>query len=312
MQVFDADADSLLACLLVTEKFICKKGLSKASLSRKTRLLHHCYAYLRIFNESVVLSDVSTDPFHDLGVVLDPIATTKAPRFRISRWSDTPDFALTTVKSIELGQHDLHLEYPARWDLTMYPEIFGIPESFLNLMSHVTRLGNERDLLMSGRLEGPSPNTRDFLLRAKLVEEHICRWDPAHDLEGSNHNIPMMLAMQKALLIFFYRRFYDVQTTTLQHEVRQVRDLLITSKTASHNVYMIWPGFIAACEALGSDLQDYYRGWFADCFRNTGLRSFQVARSIAESIWESARDGKGRSLQWPDVVRSSGQRLVLF
>ncbi|KAH8424022.1 fungal specific transcription factor domain-containing protein [Aspergillus melleus] len=312
LNVFDADADSLLACLLVTEKYISRKGLSKPSLSRKARLLHHCYAYLRIFNESVVLSDVSTDPFHDLGVALDPVSTAKAPRFRISRWSDTPDFALATVKSIELGHHDLHLEHPARWDLTMYPEIFGIPESFLSLMSHVTRLGNERDLLMSGRLDGPSPNTRDFLLRAKLVEEHICRWDPAQDPESSSQNLPMMLAMQKALLIFFYRRFYDVQTTTLQQEVREVRDLLLTSKTASHNVYMIWPGFIAACEALGPDLQDYYRGWFTDCFRNTGLPSFQVAKSIAESIWTSGRGGQERSLQWPDVVRSSGQRLVLF
>lgn len=260
-----------------------------------------------------MFSDGSTDPFHDLGMMQDPILTTKAPRFRISRWSDTPDFGLATVKSIELGQLDLHLEHPARWDLTMYPEIFGIPEFFLNLMSHITRLGNERDLLMSDHLDGggPSPNTRDLLLRAKLVEEHICRWDPANDPESNSHNLPMILAMQKALLIFFYRRFYDVQATTLQHEVRQVRDLLLTSKRASHNAYMIWPGFIAACEALGSDLQDYYREWFTDCFRNTGLPSYQVARSIAESIWESGNAREGRSLQWPDVVRSSSQQLVL-
>ncbi|KAF9893673.1 hypothetical protein FE257_009841 [Aspergillus nanangensis] len=307
LNVFEEDADSLLASLLITEEYIKRKGLTKPTLSRKNRLLHHCYAYLRIINESIILSDMSTDPFQDLGVVPDPTSTSQASRFRISQWTDPPDFAMTQSKPLELGQHDLHLEYPGRWDLTMYPEIFGIPESLLYLISHVTRLGNERDLLLTSMSRPPgdcdpsAPNARDFLVRAKLLEKHISRWDPKQGVESGSpsSNTVMMLAMQKALLIFFYRRFYDVEASVLQDEVRQVRDLLRRSRAASdRNVHMIWPGFIAACEALTPDLQEFFRGWFLDGFRDTGLPSFEMARSIAESIWTS-----DRALQWPEVVR---------
>lgn len=97
----------------------------------------------------------------------------------------------------------------------------------------------------------------------------------------------------------------------LQEKVRQVKDLLHSSRTSDQNVHLIWPGFIAACEALSADLQDYFRGWFQDCFRQTGLPSFQVAGSIAESIWSSGDDENGRSLQWPEIVRSN-RRLVIF
>ncbi|KAL5362530.1 hypothetical protein BJX96DRAFT_186088 [Aspergillus floccosus] len=311
LDVFEEDADSLLACLLVTEQFIKRKGLSKPTLSRKVRLLHHCYAYLRIVNESIIVSDMSADPFQQLGVFPDPRTTTRASRFRISQWSDTPDFTMTKVKSLQLGQHDLHLEHPGRWDLTMYPEIFGIPESLLYLMSHVTRLGNERDLLINSRPDDACPNPRDFLLRAKMLERHICRWDPNKDCEDASASTAMVTAIQKALLIFFYRRFYDVEASTLQDEVHQVRELLQGSRASEQTVYMIWPGFIAACEAIKPDLQAFFRGWFVDCFRQTGLPSFQAALSIAESIWASGGDGRGPSLQWPDIVRSN-RRLVIF
>lgn len=296
---------------MVTEQFIKRKGLSKTTLSRKVRLLHHCYAYLRIVNESIIVSDMSLDPFQQLGVFPDPRTTTRASRFRISQWSDTPDYTMTKVKSLQLGQQDLHLEHPGRWDLTMYPEIFGIPEALLYLMSHVTRLGNERDLLINSRPDDACPSPRDFLLRAKMLERSICRWDPTKDCEDASASTAMVAAIQKALLIFFYRRFYDVESAILQDEVRQVMELLQSSRASEQTVYMIWPGFIAACEAIRPNLQVFFRGWFVDCFRQTGLPSFQAALSIAESIWASGGDGRGPTLQWPDIVRSN-RRLIIF
>lgn len=256
---------------------------------------------------------MSADRSRDLGVDLDPSVTSKASRFRISRWSDTPDFALATVKSMEMGQYDLHLEYPGRWDLTMYHEIFGIPESFLNLVSHVTRLGNERDLLMDDDSGGAHPSTRELFLRAKLVEEHILRWGSAQDIRTPRDRLPILLVMQKALLIFFYRRFHDMEPVTLQSEVRDIRNLLVqNSKTSHQSVYMIWPGFIAACEALDDELQDYFRHWFDDCFRSTRIPSSKEAYSVVESIWKSRENEDRKPLQWPDVLRSSKQRFIIF
>lgn len=111
-----------------------------------------------------------------------------------------PDIELSTAKDLQLGQNDLHLEFPGRWDLTMYPEIFGFPESFAGLVSHITRLGNGRDRFLNGSpAEVRTSTMRDFLLRAKLLDEHVYRWEPQ---SGPHHF--MFCAIQKALSIFFY------------------------------------------------------------------------------------------------------------
>ena len=298
---------------MIAERYIRTNGLPKRHLSRKVRLLHHCYAYLRIINETTLLSDTAPDRWQELGAILDAPGPPGDARFRISQWRIVPDFGLNTVKDIELGQNDLHLEFPGRWDLTMYPEIFGIPESFLNLISHITRLGNERDHLLDhnhSTSDGCSPTMRDFLLRAKLLDEHVCRWEAP---PGPHHF--MFCAMQKALLIFFYRRVYDVDVTTLQHAVRQVRDLLVHSQmryteSGQRPIYAVWPAFVTACEALSPDVQEYFQSWFHQGFEQSGLASFRLAGSIAQFVWGSRAQDKDKAVHWPDIVRSRQLAMV--
>lgn len=315
--MFRCDPNALLACLLIAEKYIRMYGLTKPYLSRKVRLLHHCYTYLRIINETILLSDKVPDQCQELGPILHGPSPSSRDQFRITQWSAVPDFELKTLKSIFEGQNDLHLEIPGRWDFTMYPEIFGIPESFLNLVSHITRLGNERDQLLKredsadddGTREDRKPTMRDFLVRAKLLDEHVCRWGPP---EGPHHF--MFCAMHKALVIFFYRRVYDVNVATLQNAVQQVRDLLAQSharyaEAGQRTIYTMWPAFIAACEALSPDLQEYFQSWFTQGFEHSGLRSFTLARSIAETVWASRRDGQ-QTVHWPDIMISRKVALV--
>lgn len=312
LQVFQGEPDKLLACLLIAERYIRTKGLTKRRLSRKVRLLHHCYAYLRIINETVLLPDIVTDEEHELRSILDaPGPPSEAP-LRITKWMVVPDFGLSTVKDLQLGQNDLHLEFPGRWDLTMYPEIFGIPESFVGLVSHITRLGNERDRLLNGTPanDEQTPTMRDFLLRAKLLDKHVCRWEPP---SGPHHF--MFCAMQKALSVFFYRRVYDVDVTTLQHSVRQVRDLLTQSQTwytesGQRAVYAVWPAFVTACEALSPDLQEFFQTWFQQGFQQSGLASFRLAGSIVQDVWGNRAQERGKAVHWPDIMRSKKLAMV--
>lgn len=297
---------------MIAERYIRTKGLTKRRLSRKVRLLHHCYAYLRIINETVLLPDIVTDKGHELQSILDaPGPPSEAP-LRITKWMVVPDFGLSSAKDLQLGQNDLHLEFPGRWDLTMYPEIFGIPESFVGLVSHVTRLGNERDRLLNGSPadNGCTPTMRDFLLRAKLLDEHVCRWEPP---SGPHHF--MFCAMQKALSIFFYRRVYDVDVTTLQHSVRQVRDLLAQSQTwytesGQRGVFPVWPAFVTACEALSPDLQEFFQTWFEQGFQQGGLASFRLAASIVRDVWGNRAQVRGKAVHWPEIMRSKKLAMV--
>lgn len=316
MQVFRCDSNALLAYFLIAEKYIRIYGLTKPYLSRKVRLLHHCYTYLRIINETILLSDNVPDQCKELGPFLDSPSPSNTDQFRITQWSVVPDFEMKTLKDIYLGHHDLHLEIPGRWDFTMYPEIFGIPESFLNLVSHITRLGNERDQLLKENdsiddttRKDYKPTMRDFLVRAKLLDQHVCRWEPP---EGPHYF--MFCAMHKALVIFFYRRVYDVNVTTLQNAVQQVRDLLAQSharyaESGQRTIYTMWPAFIAACEALSPELQEYFQTWFTQGFEQSGLRSFTLARSIAEAVWTSRREGQ-QTVHWPDIMSSRKAALV--
>lgn len=267
---------------------------------------------MRIINETVLLPDIVTDEGHELRSILDaPGPPSEAP-LRITKWMVVPDFGLRIAKDLQLGQNDLHLEFPGRWDLTMYPEIFGIPESFVGLVSHITRLGNERDRLLNGSPadDGRTPTMRDFLLRAKLLDEHVCRWEPP---SGPHHF--MFCAMQKALSIFFYRRVYDVDVATLQHSVRQVRDLLTQSQTwytesGQRGVFPVWPAFVTACEALSPDLQEFFQTWFEQGFQQGGLASFQLAGPIVRDVWGNRAQERGKAVHWPEIMRSNKLAMV--
>lgn len=192
----------------------------------------------------------------------------------------------------------------------MYPEILGIPEFFFGLVSHITRLGNERDCLLHGSpaSDGRPRTMRDFLLRAKLLDEHVCRWVPP---SGPYHF--MFRAMQKALLIFFYRRVYDVDVTTLQHSVQQVRDLLTQSQaqyieSGQRVIYPVWPAFVTACEALSPDLQEHFQTWFEQGFQQSGA-------GFTSNGWEDctvclgqsgAGEGEGRALARDNAGEETG------
>lgn len=259
------------------------------------------YAYLRIINKTILLFDYVPDRRQELRPILNGPTPPSRAQFRITQWSAVPGFELKTLKDLEQEQNDHHLKIPGRWDLTMYPEIFGIPECFLILVSHITRLGNERDQLLKennsiddGTPKDHTPTMRDFLMRAKLLNEHVCRWEPP---EGP-HDF-MFWPMHKALVIF-YRRIYDVNVTTLHNAVQQVRDLLAQSharyaEAGQRTIYTMWLAFIAACEALRPELQEYFQTCFTQGFEQSDLRSFTLAGSIAETVWASRRRDSRRS-----------------
>lgn len=55
------------------------------------------------------------------------------------------DEEMSEVKSLEVGENDLHLECLREFPPTLYPEIFGVPESWMLLLSLTIRLAKEKD-----------------------------------------------------------------------------------------------------------------------------------------------------------------------
>jgi arginine metabolism regulation protein II len=64
--------------------------------------------------------------------------------FRVLHWEANFDEETLEEKTIEISQNDLHIELPGKWEYTLYPDIYGLPESFMSLLSQTIRLANER------------------------------------------------------------------------------------------------------------------------------------------------------------------------
>ncbi|KAL1637018.1 succinate semialdehyde dehydrogenase NADP+ linked [Diplodia intermedia] len=150
---------------------------------------------------------------------------------------DDDEDPLAREKSFALGVHDLHLAIPGDFAAhTLYPAVYGLPESLMQLISQTTRLGNERDAIITNN---PDPNpatttTTRFFRRARTVERAILRLqrdddddddddddgvggqqaedgavDPAAVASNRRALAHLRRALRSALVVYFYRRVRD-------------------------------------------------------------------------------------------------------
>lgn len=326
-QMVKGDSGKRMSYLIRTGRFICVNGFNRLTLSAKRRALHHCYAYMRIMAETTsIVEDVNIDLI-GVGVALnDHLACEK--EFRILPNIEVSDSTMSMEKDPEMAQRDLHLAIPGRWNLTLFPKVYGVAETFLMLLSQVVRLANERDLnLMSYGAGRRVLNLRDFWMRAKALEkrinvllssgftEHVQNFEDEVALELTNS---IARAMYTALSIFFYRRIYDINAIMLQQEVDVVRVCLTQIRQEEDyrngviTAALIWPAFVTACESVDPESQLFFSSWFDSCFKATGLVNVAVAKQIVEMIWSRRNEAglHGELFSWPEILRTERIRFI--
>lgn len=301
---------------LEAEKFIRLRGL-KRKKSRKVRLLHHCYAFERIIHESVFICGAKSRQRHRIYRAIESsglgVYSLDSLSFRLSDWKDL-DQEMTRVRAQEEGENDLHLERPGFWSNTLYPEIFGIPEAWILLLSQVIRLGNEKDTA-EGNNATNCLSLKEFVCRAKTLENYINNLQrPSFQMIHSQIDqkiIENMLdAMQNALAIYFYRRIHDVDASLLQQKVAGVLNCLLrcahTDSTVVHgSAGFIWPAFIAACEAEDPLVQASFADWFETSASRSGLSCFTETLANIQKIWREKCCSNGKSVTWLDLMKST-------
>ena len=235
--------------------------------------------------------------------------------FRVARDSLDAEINMALEKSNKIGLNDIHLEVMGHWKDTLFPDIYGIPESLMTLLSQVIRLANEQELLH----RGPTVDMRvaeELKRRASTLEQYILSWEPPSSSPPSltvNHSVIddgqtppppyfMMRAMHQALILFYYRRVPNISALILQDTVRKCLDFLVRSE-ASHDTTILWPGFVAACEALDADLQRGLLDWLVATGHRTSLGSFSAAAGTAQCVWKGREKTKDYTLSWFDVMR---------
>ncbi|RAQ60002.1 hypothetical protein AFCA_011348 [Aspergillus flavus] len=307
VSMFSVDREQTEYFFLETERLIRLRGL-KRKKSRKVRLLHHCYAFERFFYESTFTGGMNSRQRHYFRRSIESSGLAQYSRddlsFRLRGWENL-DQEMMEVKSQEDGENDLHLERPGIFSATLYPEIFGVPESWVQLLSLVIRLGREKDIAESHDL--PNPLTlKDFSSRAKAIERRINNLERPGQAQLDEHLSDMLDAMHQALSIYFYRRVYDMEASILQQKVIAVRDCLwrCADPPMLHaSAGVIWAAFIAACEAEDRELQMSFSKWFQDSAQRSGLSSFRETMTRIEKIWREKRCGNGISATWLNLMR---------
>lgn len=283
--------------LLEAEKFIRMRGLNRRK-SRKVRLLHHCYAYERILFESTIAREPNTDQYrHHVRKVIEESGASTYSRdslsFRLSRWENL-ETDMLVLKDRESGENDLHLQIPGAWPETLYPEIYGVPEVYLLLVSLIIRLSRERD---AEDLEDMPTNIdlKTFMRRAKAIEKLVKLQQPSKPTPNTSL-AHLIEATYHALVIFFYRKIYDVNSSMLQQSVSNVRDCLLRYESANTekgfaSMRLVWPAQIAACEAEEPAMQSCFLEWFERAAQASGLPLFTAKLASVKDAWFKKKDG---------------------
>jgi hypothetical protein len=301
ISVLSGNRDEAEYYFLETEKFIRLRGLNRRK-SRKVRLLHHCYAFERLSHESTFTESILNLDHRNR--VREAIEASEARAysldnlsFRLTSWRDL-DQEMLKVKGQEEGENDLHLQHPGIWSATLYPEIFGVPELHLFMLSLVIRLAREKE-----QSQDEAISLKEFMARAKVVERwikqlHILRqsiWvtemptDPEHQ-QSVNLLNSLADTMQHALSVYFYRRIYDLEPSMLEKHVLGVRDRLLEFDASDAgmgygSLRLIWPAFIAACETDDTNIRASFAKWFDESTKKSGLKIFSETKERIEHVW---------------------------
>ncbi|KAE8164926.1 fungal-specific transcription factor domain-containing protein [Aspergillus tamarii] len=324
LSIFHGENSNAQGFLVDAEYLIRIRGLPKSHKSLKVRSLHHVYTYIRIMAESTcgcALLDICPDrPSSSLLAIESSPLSLRS--FRVAHDSLDEEIDLTLEKSDEVGHNDIHLEVMGQWKDTLYPDIYGIPESLMTLLSQTIRIANERELLHRSTTVDINV-LQDLEKRASLLEQYILSWKPPfcpqpslirhtaiENSEDSDHNTSqfLMRAMHQALILFYYRRIPNISALILQDTVRKCLDFLQRSDHARaesvlNDTAILWPGFVAACEALDSNLQRGLLDWLVTTGHRTSLSSFSATAKTAQMVWEERDKTKDYTLSWFDVMK---------
>ncbi|KAJ5790613.1 transcriptional regulator family: Fungal Specific TF [Penicillium psychrosexuale] len=334
-------------CFMIdAERLLRLRGLSKTRISKKARLLHHVYTWLRIVGESTfVLHDynLSSSSFEALGSRFQSRSSPSSemgntepnPRLddflRLETQNSDSDLNIDEPKDQASGLYDIHLQDSRSYPETLYKQIYGITETWLSLISQTTRLANVLEIFRIAREAGQTMNLEAWETlqrRSTRLENMICSFSLGRTRAGvlelhadSKSHGHMVEALNAALVIFFYRRIRQTHPAALQGHV----DSVITALQACSATLTqddptgpgtAWPLFIAGCEAMSTARREAIMIMLDRASSICGFAAFGTARNIITEVWrkqdEHLTANRGESMpSWVDTVKQ-GQVWPLF
>ncbi|EXL44422.1 hypothetical protein FOCG_13404 [Fusarium oxysporum f. sp. radicis-lycopersici 26381] len=125
-----------------------------------------------------------------------------------------------------------------------------------------------------------------------------------------------------ALVVFFYRRVYNVHPHILQDYSNNVMHALqeferCCDREKQGGPGEPWPAFMAGCEAMTKEKRDYFENWFKRAFDQTGFTRLVTARKCMYQVWERqdrfvmGGDEMQRHWTWMDISKERNLYVLL-
>ncbi|KAL8636767.1 MAG: hypothetical protein Q9228_005875 [Teloschistes exilis] len=316
-------------CYLIdAERLLRLRGLEQKELSRRTRL-HHVYTWLRIVGESTFTIHDYTSPsllpqIEESLKSLDGIDHGAAEKINTPAiaYGQLDDFLRVDAqeresepdceeyKDRDVGIRDIHLADMRQWSETMYLQIYGIPETWLSMVSQTTRLANVIDVVnasdkgisrsLNASLQRKSSRLESMVCSAASKTPSSCGPRIIHDISSDSSvsrivsaSEAMLRAMNSALVIFFYRRIRNVHHWILQNHVNEVitnlqefdAGIAQNPSYRSGTVGTVWPAFMAGCEAMTEASRVWLKDWLEKSLRQLPTAGSQASIRIMCHVW---------------------------
>lgn len=324
IQVFSGDMKEARCYLLDAQRFVSRFGIEQSARSRKARMLHSIYLYLRILEESTDIQ-LREDQFQKQSGEYHGSTQMSMSGIRTSIWADNLTLCPDDTRHGSLASTGIQSGCSID-SIAIFEQIYSVPVSLFKLIARATEVAREMEEL---RKCGLSPETDVDLLwsEVKTLEQQICDWKNQYGEFGSNQgdSLPresllyhLAEAIHAALMIFFYRRVRDMHSGAVQHWVKQTADHLLTVERlklecGDRSANLCWPGFIAGCEATGAEIRRQWSQWFDRSYKDSHIRMFDVARVAMEDIWRTKDTSGTCGHSWSEALRGAtdSTRLVL-
>ncbi|KAL3468517.1 fungal-specific transcription factor domain-containing protein [Aspergillus heterothallicus] len=299
------------------DRIIRRYGVPKAQKSRKVKMLHSVYFYLRILTEGAHTYEQGPEQDSDAGERLD---------------MDPPHQEITWNAFLEESSHThntLNLNFmqnlaPVK---TTFERIYSLPESLAKLIFDTTQLARTIDWLRDRR---PVHTDHDVLSeKVKKLENSICEWEhhyrestqfpePAGTRLPQKELFPYHLtqAMYAALIIYFYRSIRDMNAIALQPYVQQTIHHLLEydkhkKKHQDRSSDICWPAFVAGCEATDTQSRQQITDWLKKSTHSSGMLMFKVALEALQKVWAARSLPGNQNRSWGSILSESSDLKVL-
>ncbi|CAI6100656.1 unnamed protein product [Clonostachys chloroleuca] len=296
------------------ERVIRLRGLTGKGISRRARLLHQVYAWMRIVSEStnVLHEDSTLDEDTSDGNQNSETGRSfaRAPTHHYhhpvqampTRHHDvTLDNFLRLEPRVPSGQGlnphvqkedsdssvgDIHMP-DARQDRdSVCMQIYGVPETWLSLVSQTTRLANVMERLTASKNPLDAEHLASLQPRASRLENTICTFVSNNQttnttesgiLDTNRPHMHMLKALNSALMIYFYRRVRNINPWAMRHDISDVIESLEEFDSSLGQNGLLGPGtawaaFVAGAEAMTAKQRGQIVAWLDAASAKSGFR----------------------------------------